>query len=49
MAHDQKVEIREVTPEISPVYAALEAQYGRERIELLLDMLGELAELPRRG
>jgi homoprotocatechuate degradation regulator HpaR len=41
--------IREVTPEISPVYADLEAQYGRERIELLLDMLGELAKLPKRG
>jgi homoprotocatechuate degradation regulator HpaR len=41
--------IQEVTPEISPVYAELEAQYGRERIELLLDMLGELAELPKKG
>jgi homoprotocatechuate degradation regulator HpaR len=38
--------IREVTPETSPVYAELEAQYGRERIELLLDMLGDLANLP---
>jgi len=41
--------IRGVTPEIGPVYADLEAQYGRERIELLLDMLGELAELPKRA
>jgi homoprotocatechuate degradation regulator HpaR len=41
--------IREITPEISPVYADLEAQYGRERIELLLDMLGDLAELPKRS
>ena len=33
-----------ITPEIAPVYAELETRYGRERIELLLDMLGELAK-----
>ena len=37
--------IHQVTPEIAPVYADLEARYGRERIELLLDMLGELAQI----
>lgn len=37
--------IHEVTPEIAPVYAELETRYGRERIELLLDMLGELAKV----
>jgi homoprotocatechuate degradation regulator HpaR len=37
--------IEEVTPETSAVYAALEARYGRERIELLLDMLDQLAKL----
>jgi homoprotocatechuate degradation regulator HpaR len=37
--------IHDITPEIAPVYAELEARYGRERIELLLDMLGELAKV----
>jgi homoprotocatechuate degradation regulator HpaR len=37
--------IREVTPEISVIYAKLEARYGHQRVELLLDMLGDLAEL----
>ena len=37
--------IRDVTPETQVVYAQLEARYGHERIEHLLDMLGELADL----
>jgi len=37
--------IRDVTPETQVVYAELESRYGRERIERLLDMLGELADL----
>jgi len=37
--------IRELTPEIRLIYAHLEASYGRERMERLLDMLCELAEL----
>jgi homoprotocatechuate degradation regulator HpaR len=37
--------IRDVTPETSAVYAALEARYGRGRIDRLLDMLDELARL----
>lgn len=37
--------IREVAPAISAIYANLEARYDVQRIELLLDMLGELAEL----
>jgi homoprotocatechuate degradation regulator HpaR len=37
--------IRDVTPEIQAVYAELEDAYGRDRIEHLLDILGELAEL----
>jgi len=37
--------IRELTPEIRLIYAHLETSYGRERMERLLDMLCELAEL----
>ena len=37
--------IREVTPETSEIYAELEAQYGHDRVERLLDMLCDLAEL----
>ena len=37
--------IRDVTPDIQAVYAELEDGYGRDRIEHLLDILGELAEL----
>ena len=37
--------IRDVTPETQLVYAELETRYGHERIEHLLDMLGELADL----
>jgi homoprotocatechuate degradation regulator HpaR len=37
--------IRDLTPETSVVYGELEARYGRERVERLLDMLCELAEL----
>ena len=37
--------IREVTPETQAVYAELEESYGRDRIEHLLDILSELAEL----
>jgi homoprotocatechuate degradation regulator HpaR len=37
--------LREVTPESRAVYADLEARYGAEQIERLLDMLDELANL----
>ena len=37
--------IRELTPESRAIYGDLESRYGRERIEQLLDMLGELAPL----
>jgi homoprotocatechuate degradation regulator HpaR len=37
--------IREVTPETCAIYAEIEARYGREHIERLLDMLCELAEI----
>lgn len=39
------VMIRDLTPETQAIYAELEARYGRDRIDHLLDMLGELAEL----
>ena len=39
--------IRDVTPDTQAVYAELEESYGRDRIEHLLDILGELAELKR--
>lgn len=37
--------IRAVTPESRAVYAEIEARYGRDRMERLLDLLGELAAL----
>lgn len=37
--------LRAVTPETCVIYADLEARYGRRRIETLLDMLGDLADL----
>src|SRR5690606_9698605 len=37
--------IRAVSPHSKEVYAELEARYGRERIEKLLDMLADLAAL----
>lgn len=37
--------IREITPETSLIYAGLEARYGQERVERLLDMLCDLAAL----
>jgi homoprotocatechuate degradation regulator HpaR len=37
--------IRAVTPETSTIYRELEARYGHERVELLLDMLCDLASL----
>lgn len=37
--------IRDITPETSVIYGELEARYGHERIERLLDMLCELADL----
>lgn len=37
--------IRVVTPESRAVYAEIQARYGRERLEQLLDLLGELAAL----
>jgi homoprotocatechuate degradation regulator HpaR len=37
--------IREVTPAMTAIYADLETAYGHDRIERLLDMLCELAEL----
>ena len=37
--------IREVAPGSQAVYAELEARYGRERIERLLDMLEELGDV----
>ena len=37
--------IRQVTPETCAIYADIEARYGREHMERLLDMLCELAEL----
>lgn len=37
--------IRRVTPESRAVYARIEARYGRERLEMLLDLLGDLAAL----
>ncbi|MCC2113546.1 MAG: homoprotocatechuate degradation operon regulator HpaR, partial [Hyphomicrobiales bacterium] len=36
--------IRKVTPESAVIYAELEARYGRDRIERLLDLLTELGE-----
>jgi len=36
--------IRDVTPDTQAIYAELEDSYGRDRIDRLLDMLGELAE-----
>jgi len=39
--------IRQITPETCKIYADLEARYGHERIEQLLDMLGELADLKK--
>jgi homoprotocatechuate degradation regulator HpaR len=36
--------IRDVTPEVQAVYAELEESYGRDRIEHLLDILGEFTE-----
>jgi homoprotocatechuate degradation regulator HpaR len=40
--------IREVTPESRAIYAEMEAKFGRERIEALLDMLQELNGLGAR-
>lgn len=37
--------IRAVTPESRTVYAEIEARYGHDRLEQLLDLLGELAAL----
>lgn len=37
--------IREVTPESRAIYAELEARYGAEQIDRLLDMLDELIKL----
>lgn len=37
--------IRAVTPEVCLAYAEIEARYGRERLDLLLDLLGDLADL----
>ena len=37
--------IRDLTPDVQAVYSELEDSYGRARIEHLLDILGELAEL----
>ena len=39
--------IRDITPEVQAVYAELEESYGHERIEHLLDILGELTELKK--
>jgi homoprotocatechuate degradation regulator HpaR len=39
--------IRDVTPDVQAVYAELEESYGRDRIEHLLDILGELSELKK--
>jgi homoprotocatechuate degradation regulator HpaR len=39
--------ILDVTPDIQAVYADLEESYGRDRIEHLLDILGELSELKK--
>jgi homoprotocatechuate degradation regulator HpaR len=39
--------ILDVTPDVQAVYAELEESYGRDRIEHLLDILGELTELKR--
>jgi homoprotocatechuate degradation regulator HpaR len=39
--------IRDLTPDVQAVYAELEASYGRDRIEHLLDILGELTELKK--
>jgi homoprotocatechuate degradation regulator HpaR len=39
--------IRDITPEVQAVYAELEESYGRDRIEHLLDILGELTELKK--
>ena len=37
--------IRDLTPDVQAVYAELEDSYGRARIDHMLDILGELAEL----
>lgn len=37
--------IADVSPESRAIYDQLEARYGRERVEVLLDMLDELATL----
>jgi homoprotocatechuate degradation regulator HpaR len=37
--------IAEVGPESRAIYASLEAKYGKERVEKLLDMLDDLATL----
>lgn len=37
--------IRQVQPDSQRIYEQIEASYGRERLELLLDLLNELASL----
>lgn len=37
--------INDVTPDSRAIYARIERAYGRDRIDTLLDMLGDLAEL----
>ena len=37
--------INDVTPDSRAIYARIEKAYGKDRIDVLLDMLGELAEL----
>jgi DNA-binding MarR family transcriptional regulator len=37
--------INEVSPDSRTIYTALEQRFGRERIDILLDMLDELATL----
>ena len=39
--------LRKVTPESLTIYADLEARFGRERVELLVDLLEDFSKLKR--
>lgn len=40
--------IKEVTPESRAIYRRIEAAYGKERVETLLELLGQLADVDMR-
>ncbi len=48
LAPDGSRLIEKVTPQAGVIYAEIEARFGKERIEALLDMLDELVVLNRR-